>query len=81
MHRLRNSKYWPFPTYLLMGSRTSIVSRKNATVINFARSHAKSRASIGFSWTVLEIQNTGHSQRISPWEVVRIWFHEKIRRS
>ncbi|RWV79219.1 hypothetical protein GW17_00059677 [Ensete ventricosum] len=25
------------------------------------------------------IQNTGHSQRISPWEVVRIRFHEKTR--
>ncbi|RWV86649.1 hypothetical protein GW17_00051429 [Ensete ventricosum] len=35
-----------------MGSRTSTVSRKNVTVINFARSHAQIRVSIGFSCTV-----------------------------
>ncbi|RRT31519.1 hypothetical protein B296_00057845 [Ensete ventricosum] len=50
-----------------MGSRTSTVSRKNTTVINFARSHAQIRVSIGFSCTISEIQNTGHSRRISPW--------------
>ncbi|RWV79621.1 hypothetical protein GW17_00059218 [Ensete ventricosum] len=49
--------YWP------MVSRMSMVSRKNATVINFAQS----RVSIGFSCTVSEIQNTGHSRCISPW--------------
>ncbi|RZS12647.1 hypothetical protein BHM03_00044128 [Ensete ventricosum] len=26
----------------------------------------------------LEMQNTGHSQCISPWEVVRVRFHEKM---
>ncbi|RRT39295.1 hypothetical protein B296_00050984 [Ensete ventricosum] len=26
MHRLENSKYWPFPTYWSMGSRTNTVS-------------------------------------------------------
>ncbi|RRT31759.1 hypothetical protein B296_00054914, partial [Ensete ventricosum] len=26
-----------------------------------------------------EFQNTSHSQRISPWEVVRARFHEKTR--
>ncbi|RZS21599.1 hypothetical protein BHM03_00054253, partial [Ensete ventricosum] len=26
VHRLRNLKYWPFPTNLPMGSRTSMVS-------------------------------------------------------
>ncbi|RZS16111.1 hypothetical protein BHM03_00048053 [Ensete ventricosum] len=60
-----------------MESRTSMVSRKNATVINFAQS----RVSIGFSCALSEIQNTGHSKRIFPWEVVRAWFREKIRRS
>ncbi|RRT33444.1 hypothetical protein B296_00048980 [Ensete ventricosum] len=54
----------------------SMVSRKNSSAINFARSRAQSRASIDFSCTVSEIQNTGHSQRISPWEV-RIRFHKK----
>ncbi|RWW55286.1 hypothetical protein BHE74_00038088 [Ensete ventricosum] len=49
--------------YEPMVSRTSLVSRKNATVINFA----PSRVSIGFSCTVSEIQNTVHSRRISPW--------------
>ncbi|RRT60674.1 hypothetical protein B296_00032655, partial [Ensete ventricosum] len=29
-----------------------------------------SRVSIDFSCTVLEVQNTGHSQRINPWEVI-----------
>ncbi|RWW69711.1 hypothetical protein BHE74_00022677, partial [Ensete ventricosum] len=42
--------------------------------------HVKS-SSIDFPRTVSEISNTGHSQRISPWEVVRARFHEKIRRS
>ncbi|RWV77316.1 hypothetical protein BHE74_00023226 [Ensete ventricosum] len=56
-------------------SRMSTILRKNATIIIFAQS----RVSINFSCTVLEIQNTGHSQRISPWEVVRARFHEKIR--
>ncbi|RZS05607.1 hypothetical protein BHM03_00036145 [Ensete ventricosum] len=37
---LRNSKYWPFPTYKPKVSRTSMVSQKNTMVKNFARSHA-----------------------------------------
>ncbi|RRT31228.1 hypothetical protein B296_00056045 [Ensete ventricosum] len=60
-----------------MGSRTSTVSRKNATVINIAQS----RVSIGFSCTVSEIHNSGHSRHISPWEVVQACFHKKMRRS
>ncbi|RRT31722.1 hypothetical protein B296_00053118 [Ensete ventricosum] len=60
-----------------MGSRTSSLSQKNTTVKNFARS----RVSIGFSCTVSEIQNTGHSRSISPWYVVLAWFHKKTRRS
>ncbi|RZS25890.1 hypothetical protein BHM03_00059163 [Ensete ventricosum] len=48
------------------------------TVINFARSRALSRVSIGFSCTVSKIQNTSHSRRISTWEVLRAWFHEKM---
>ncbi|RRT59577.1 hypothetical protein B296_00044383 [Ensete ventricosum] len=59
-----------------MGCLTSLVSRKNVTVINFAQS----RVSIDFSCTVSKIQNTGHSQCISPWEIVRSWFLEKTRR-
>ncbi|RZS04912.1 hypothetical protein BHM03_00035321 [Ensete ventricosum] len=58
-----------------------MVSRKNATVINFARSHAQSQVLISFSCTVTKIQNTSHSRRISQWEVVRARFHEKTRRS
>ncbi|RRT45880.1 hypothetical protein B296_00009926 [Ensete ventricosum] len=60
-----------------MGSHTSTVSRKNTTVINFAQS----RVSIDFSCTISEFQNTGHSQRISPREVVRAPFCEKTRQS
>ncbi|RWW45737.1 hypothetical protein BHE74_00048389 [Ensete ventricosum] len=45
---------------------TCTISLKNATVINFARSHAQIRFSIDFSCTVLEIQNIGHSRCISP---------------
>ncbi|RWV79472.1 hypothetical protein GW17_00059399 [Ensete ventricosum] len=92
VYRLINSKFKPFPTYLPLGSRTSLVSRKNVTVINFAQSRAQNRVSIDFLCTVSEIQNTshsqhispspkiqntGHSQHISPWEVVRAWFREK----
>ncbi|RRT32486.1 hypothetical protein B296_00038296 [Ensete ventricosum] len=50
-----------------MVSHTSMVSRKNVTVINFARSHAQSRVSIGFLCNVSEIQNNDHSRCISPW--------------
>ncbi|RWW44191.1 hypothetical protein BHE74_00050068 [Ensete ventricosum] len=60
-----------------MRSCMSMVSRKNATVINFAQS----RVSIGFSCTVSEIQNIGHCQRNSPWEVVQARFHKKTQRS
>ncbi|RZS24515.1 hypothetical protein BHM03_00057595 [Ensete ventricosum] len=49
-----------------MGSHTNTVSRKNAKVINFVRSHMQSQILIGFSCTVSEIQNTGHSKRNSP---------------
>ncbi|RWW56280.1 hypothetical protein BHE74_00037020 [Ensete ventricosum] len=48
-----------------MGSHTSMISRKNVTVINFGQNHARSRVSIDFLCIVSEIQNTGHSQRIS----------------
>ncbi|RWW35826.1 hypothetical protein BHE74_00059196 [Ensete ventricosum] len=77
MHCLGNSKYWPFTMYSPMVSHSSMVSRKNVTVINFALS----RVSIGFSCTVSEIQNTGLSPLISPWEVVQACFRKKIRRS
>ncbi|RRT31207.1 hypothetical protein B296_00059060 [Ensete ventricosum] len=49
-----------------MGSHMSMVSQKNAMVINFTQS----RVSIYFSCTVSEFQDTSHSQRISPWEVI-----------
>ncbi|RZS06190.1 hypothetical protein BHM03_00036803 [Ensete ventricosum] len=55
MHHLKNLKYWPFPMYEPMGSRTNMISQKNAIVINVARSHAQSRVSIGFSCTISEI--------------------------
>ncbi|RWW00701.1 hypothetical protein GW17_00036320 [Ensete ventricosum] len=60
-----------------MGSHTSKVSQKNATVINFAQSLVL----INFLCNVSEFQNTGHSQNISPWEVVRAWFRKKMRQS
>ncbi|RWV86956.1 hypothetical protein BHE74_00029794 [Ensete ventricosum] len=62
-----------------MGSHTNTVSRKNAMVINFARSRAQSRVSIDFSCTVSKIQNIGHSLCIGPWEVLRTRFHEKTQ--
>ncbi|RWW35898.1 hypothetical protein BHE74_00059123, partial [Ensete ventricosum] len=49
VHHLGTSKYWPFPTYLLMGSRTSTILRKNVRVINFVQSRAQSLVSIDFS--------------------------------
>ncbi|RWV78800.1 hypothetical protein BHE74_00046973 [Ensete ventricosum] len=48
-----------------MGNHTSMVMQKNANVINFVQSRARSRVSIDFSCTFSEIQNTGHSQCIS----------------
>ncbi|RRT45234.1 hypothetical protein B296_00037101 [Ensete ventricosum] len=53
-----------------MESHMSMVSQKNTTVINFAQSHAQSLVSIGFSCTISEFQNIGHSQCISPLEVI-----------
>ncbi|RWW42129.1 hypothetical protein BHE74_00052345 [Ensete ventricosum] len=61
-----------------MGSCTSTVLQKNSTVIYFTRSHTQSRVSIGFLCTISKIQNIGHSRRISPSEVVRARFHEKM---
>ncbi|RWW42826.1 hypothetical protein BHE74_00051582 [Ensete ventricosum] len=46
---------------------TSMVLQKNATVINFVQSRAKSGVMIGFTCTVSEIQNTAHSRRVSTW--------------
>ncbi|RWV98440.1 hypothetical protein GW17_00038715 [Ensete ventricosum] len=60
-----------------MVSHVSMVSRKNSTVINFGQS----RVSICFSCTISEIQNTGLSHLISPWEVVQACSSKKIRRS
>ncbi|RWW82063.1 hypothetical protein BHE74_00009485 [Ensete ventricosum] len=81
IYRLKNSKFKPFPTYLPLGSHTSLVSRKNITVKNFAQSHVQSRVSIGFSCTISKIQNAGHFQRIMLSDVIRARFHEKMRRS
>ncbi|RWV79199.1 hypothetical protein GW17_00059712 [Ensete ventricosum] len=50
-----------------MGSRMNMVSRKNATFIKFVQS----RVSISFSSIISKIQNSSHSQRIGPQEVVR----------
>ncbi|RWV93723.1 hypothetical protein BHE74_00044372 [Ensete ventricosum] len=57
-----------------MGSHTSMVSRKSLRVINFAQS----RVSIGFSHTISKFKNTGHSQRINLWGVIRARIREKI---
>ncbi|RZR75230.1 hypothetical protein BHM03_00052367, partial [Ensete ventricosum] len=72
-HCLGNSKYWSFIIYYPMVSLMSMVSRKNATVVNFVQS----RVSIGFSCIVSEIQNTGSSRCIIPWEVVQARFPKK----
>ncbi|RWV79200.1 hypothetical protein GW17_00059713 [Ensete ventricosum] len=51
-------------------------------VINFSQSRMQSRTqslvSINFACTVSEIHNTGHSQRLRSWEVIRAWFREKM---
>ncbi|RWV95204.1 hypothetical protein GW17_00042193 [Ensete ventricosum] len=44
--------------YYPMGGRTSTVSQKNVTVINFAQSHAQSHVSIYFSCIISKFQNT-----------------------
>ncbi|RWV87393.1 hypothetical protein GW17_00050622 [Ensete ventricosum] len=48
-----------------MRSRTSMVSRKNTMVINFAQICTQSRVSIDFSHIVTNFQNTSHSQCIT----------------
>ncbi|RWW53777.1 hypothetical protein BHE74_00039696, partial [Ensete ventricosum] len=57
--------------------RTSTVSRKNTTTLNFVQS----RVLIDFLCTISKFQNIGHSQLIRPWDGVRARFHKKIRRS
>ncbi|RRT73071.1 hypothetical protein B296_00020365 [Ensete ventricosum] len=57
-----------------MGSRTSTISQKYMTVINFTQS----RVSIDFSCTVSKIQNTRHSQRMGS---LRARFREIMCRS
>ncbi|RWV83030.1 hypothetical protein BHE74_00021184 [Ensete ventricosum] len=54
-----------------MGSRTSMVSRSNATVITIVQSRSQSRILIGFWCTVSEFENTSHSQCIGPLELIR----------
>ncbi|RWW54022.1 hypothetical protein BHE74_00039449 [Ensete ventricosum] len=62
-----------------MGGRTSMVSQKNATVINITQSRVQSRVLIYYLCTISEFQNTGQSQRISPWDVILACFREKTR--
>ncbi|RWW53346.1 hypothetical protein BHE74_00040186, partial [Ensete ventricosum] len=75
----RKFKILAIPNVVAHGKSYELGFIKNATVMNFAQSHARSRLSIDFSCTVSEIKNTGHSQSICKWEVVRAWFHEKTR--
>ncbi|RWV83439.1 hypothetical protein GW17_00054946, partial [Ensete ventricosum] len=77
VYRLGNSKFKLFPTYLPIGSRMSLVSQKNATVINFVQSHVQSRVSIDFSCSISKIQNTGHSQRIRPYSEIQNTDHSQ----
>ncbi|RZS16617.1 hypothetical protein BHM03_00048638 [Ensete ventricosum] len=48
-------------------------------VINIMRSRTQSRVSIDFLCTISKIQNTSYSRRISPREVVRARFREKMQ--
>ncbi|RRT45876.1 hypothetical protein B296_00009922 [Ensete ventricosum] len=64
-------KILAIPNVLAHGKLYKHDFTKNMTVIKFAQSHTESLVSIDFSCTVLEFQNTGHSHRISPWEVIR----------
>ncbi|RWV90620.1 hypothetical protein GW17_00047167 [Ensete ventricosum] len=60
MHHFGNSKYWPFPTYLPMGSQTSTFLRKSVMI-------TKSRAKSSFDRFFMQRlgnQNIGHSQCI-----------------
>ncbi|RWV78966.1 hypothetical protein GW17_00059975 [Ensete ventricosum] len=50
--------------YLPMVTRMGTVSRKNVTVIIFTQSRTQSYVLIDFLCTVLEFQNTSHSQYI-----------------
>ncbi|RWW69708.1 hypothetical protein BHE74_00022673 [Ensete ventricosum] len=49
MHHIGNLKYWLFLMYLPMGTRMSMVSRKNVTIIN---SITQNHVSIRFSCTI-----------------------------
>ncbi|RRT31505.1 hypothetical protein B296_00057463, partial [Ensete ventricosum] len=69
----RNFKILAIPNVLAHGKSYDHTFTKKCDVINFAQS----RVSIDLSCTISEFQNTGHSERISPWEVVRVRFHEK----
>ncbi|RRT73273.1 hypothetical protein B296_00026753 [Ensete ventricosum] len=63
-------KIQAIPIVLTHGNSYEHVSRKNVTFINFSQSRVRSGVSIGLSCTVSEIQNDGHSQPISLYEVI-----------
>ncbi|RWW75704.1 hypothetical protein BHE74_00016260 [Ensete ventricosum] len=75
----RKFKILVIPNVLALGKSYEHGFVKNTTVIKFAQCRVRTRVSIDFSCTNSEIQNTGDSQCISPWEVVRARFHEKMR--
>ncbi|RRT48869.1 hypothetical protein B296_00050079, partial [Ensete ventricosum] len=71
LHCLINSKILAIPNVLAHGKSYEHGFAKKRGGHSNILAHGKSnRVLIIFSCTILEIQNTGHSQRISPWEVV-----------
>ncbi|RZS06187.1 hypothetical protein BHM03_00036800 [Ensete ventricosum] len=61
-----------------MVSRTSMVSRKNATVINLSRSRAQKSSFDRFSCTISEIQNTSHSRLLADGKSYEHSFAKKL---
>ncbi|RRT32345.1 hypothetical protein B296_00056668, partial [Ensete ventricosum] len=74
VHCLGNSKYWPLPT-LDHGKSYEHGFMKKCNGHKLSRSCEQSRVLIGFLCTVMEIQNTDQSQRISP----RVEFRSVLR--
>ncbi|RWW40996.1 hypothetical protein BHE74_00053548, partial [Ensete ventricosum] len=79
VHRLGNSKYWPFPNILAHGKSYAHGFTKKCDGHKLCTKSRAESSFDSFSCTILEIQNIGHSRHISPWEVIRTRFHEKTQ--
>ncbi|RWW63680.1 hypothetical protein BHE74_00029127 [Ensete ventricosum] len=72
----RNFKILAIPNVLANGNSYEHDFTKKCDSHNLCTKSRAKMSSISFSCSVSEFQNIGHSQRVSPSEVVRAWFRK-----